>query len=286
VELERERREQLRLDQARGQARTLLAACEGAIAAVREPAVQQLAAEGLKGVRQELRRISGRIEAAPDEALRFARSTQKLLHKVIAEAQARAEQWSQQQAEAQARLAEAQTQIDAARQTGNKAGEKMLGEASEKLAQARSLQKQRRYAEATAACDEVQTLTGKAAEAAFDETVRREVTRGLLATLRNMGFVVAGPQLSQAEDNGDVVTLVGQLPSGRKARFDVHLDGRMDFDLDGYEGRSCGKELERIERVLNERFNVRLGPPQVTWKNPDKISKGSRDLPAGGRHAC
>ena len=72
------------------------------------------------------------------------------------------------------------------------------------------------------------------------------------------------------------------MPSGKLARFDVQLDGRMDFDLDGYEGRACADEIERIEQTMHDQFGVRLGPQQVTWKNPNRIAKGARDLPSGG----
>lgn len=119
-------------------------------------------------------------------------------------------------------------------------------------------------------------------EASLDETVRRGVVRGLLSTLKTMGFVVEGPQFRDGSTEGGVVTLVGKMPSGKCARFEVRLDGRMNFDLDGYEGRACAAEIERIGQTLHGRFGVKLGPPQMTWKNPDRIAKGARDLPSGG----
>ena len=69
----------------------------------------------------------------------------------------------------------------------------------------------------------------------------------------------------------------------REKRFEVQLDGKLRYDLDGYEGRSCAKEVERIEETLKDRFGVTMGPAQVTWKAPapKDIAKGARDLPAG-----
>lgn len=117
--------------------------------------------------------------------------------------------------------------------------------------------------------------------AALDESVRKAVVSSLLATLRDQGFQVESPRLFSGSEPGGQVTLVGQLPSGRRALFNVFLDGRLGFDLDGYEGRACAKDLERVEQTLASRFRIQLGPPQITWKNPDKLSQGARDLPSG-----
>ena len=76
--------------------------------------------------------------------------------------------------------------------------------------------------------------------------------------------------------------LRGRLPSGREARFEVHVDGKMRFDFEGYEGQSCAAELAQVEKVLQEQCGVLLGPTQVTWKNPDRLGKGARNLPVGG----
>ena len=48
------------------------------------------------------------------------------------------------------------------------------------------------------------------------------------------------------------------------AAFNVHLDGRMDFDFDGYEGRACAKELEKIDQILNEQFSIQLSEINIT----------------------
>lgn len=133
-----------------------------------------------------------------------------------------------------------------------------------------------------AACNEAESLLEQASHEQLDETVRREVVRGLVSSLTEIGFILEGPRLADAEKKGGVVTLTGKLPSGRAARFEVHIDGRMHFDFDGYEGRSCANELENVERVLRERCSLKLGPTQVTWKNtPLQRSRGARELPTG-----
>lgn len=282
--LARERKERLRLEHVRKRARALLATCENEIRSVRVPAVQQLAAKDLKHVQKELAGHAPEIDRNPDKALKAISSTQKRLHRAVADAQGEVHRWNRQQAQANARLAEARLQAEAARVSGNQAGDEALARVDRKLATARMLQDQGKYAEALAACDQADTLTTQASEAAFDETVRREVTHGILSTLQEMGFTVADPQLDSSQAEGGVVTMIGRLPSGKQARFDVHLDGHLRFDLDGYEGRTCGKDLERIEQTLKKQFGLKLGPAQITWKDPDRRSKGARDLPTGGTH--
>jgi len=111
----------------------------------------------------------------------------------------------------------------------------------------------------------------------MDERVRREVVKGLLKTLKGMGFVTVGPQLQEG-----LVVLEGRLASGRRARFEVKLDGELAFDLDGYEGRACAADMEKVEIAMKDQYGVLLGPPQIVWKNPDRLTKGARDLPTGG----
>lgn len=279
--LESKRLEQLRLENVRGQVRAILAACEQAINAIREPAVQQLAAQGVQAVHAELRAAGARTQEQPDAALKEAKRSQKRLHRIIADAEAAAHRWTQEQTAAKARLAEAQAAARSAAMTTP--GTSSDGAIQKKLDQAAALHAQGRHRESEAACDQVEAAIEVHRKAAFDETVRREVVRGILATLTGMGFVIEGPRLQSNQADGGVVILVGRLPSGRMARFEVHVDGKMNYDFDGYQDRECGKDLEKISKTLNEKFGLRLGPPQVKWKNPDRISKGACNLPASNQ---
>ena len=96
-----------------------------------------------------------------------------------------------------------------------------------------------------------------------------------------MGFIVQPPCLEGDAESGRTVRLLGKLPSGKTASFNVHLDGKMDFDFDGYEGKACSKELEHIDQLLEQQFSIKLSENQITWKNPDKIAKGAMQQPTG-----
>ena len=282
--LERQRKEQLRLEQTRNRARGLLASCQETIRAVTDPAVQQLAAADLGQVRQMLTQIAGQIGATPDAALKIVEDIQRRLNTVLARAESAARQWSQQQAEAKAQLDAVQQKLKAEQEAANQAGHEALTQAQQTIAQATALYRAGRYEQIAALCRQAEQSIQQAGQESFDESVRREVVKGLLGTLTNMGFVIEGPQLRQDDKGAGVVTLSGRMPSGKMARFEVNLDGRMQFDFDGYEGRACAKDLEKINATLQEQFAVKLTGSQITWKNPDKIAKGARDLPSGNRN--
>jgi hypothetical protein len=56
----------------------------------------------------------------------------------------------------------------------------------------------------------------------------------------------------------------------------------MEFDMDGYPGRECADHLDQVLFKLEESYGVETGPIQHNWKNPDRISKGSKSFPTGG----
>ena len=133
-------------------------------------------------------------------------------------------------------------------------------------------------------CHQAAAMLKEASEKNFEEAIRKEVVKGLLTTLTNMGFIVQLPCLEGDNESGKIVRLIGKLPSGKTASFNVHLDGQMDFDFDGYEGKACAKELEHIDELLGQQFSIKLSENQINWKNPDKIAKGAMQLPTANRN--
>lgn len=281
--LERQRKEQLRLQQLRQRARGLLSSCESTIRAVNEPAIQQLVAKDLLQIRTTLTQVSQKIESAPEQANKDLKKTQKHLNSVIAKAETTVKKWSKQQAQAKAKLEALQQILQAEKQSANKGGQETLVKAEQQITQAVSLYRQGQYEGMSSLCKQAGDLIEKSGQESFDESVRKEVVKGLLTTLTNMGFAVEPPRLQGKDNTAGVVTLSGRMPSGKKAKFEVNLDGRMNFDFDGYEGRACGKDLEKINHTLQEQFAVKLSGSQITWKNPDKIAKGARNMPSSGK---
>jgi len=112
-----------------------------------------------------------------------------------------------------------------------------------------------------------------------DETLRREIISALMKTMRDLGFAVGKPTIDK--ETGGVV-IIGTLPSNRSIRFEVDLNGQMEFDMSGFMERKCADHLDEVLGVLEANFSITTGPVQHNWKNPDKISKGSKGFPSGG----
>jgi hypothetical protein len=112
-----------------------------------------------------------------------------------------------------------------------------------------------------------------------DETLRREIITALMKTMRDLGFAVGKPTIDK--DTGGVV-IIGTLPSNRSIRFEIDLNGQMEFDMNGFLERKCADHLDEVLGVLEANFSIITGPIQHNWKNPDKISKGSKGFPSGG----
>ena len=113
----------------------------------------------------------------------------------------------------------------------------------------------------------------------IDETLRREIVTSLMKAMRDLGFAVGTPTIDK--DTGGVV-LIGTLPSNRSIRFEINLDGQMEFDMNGFLERKCADHLDEVLGILETNFSITTGPIQHNWKNPDKISKGSKGFPSGG----
>lgn len=116
-------------------------------------------------------------------------------------------------------------------------------------------------------------------QAAVDEELRRHIISSVVKAMSELGFVVGKPKLLRESGN---VAVVGTLSSGRTIRFDVRASGEMEFDMDGFKDRTCSESLDEVLLLMEERFGVESGPVQHNWKNPDRISKGSKGFPTGG----
>ena len=116
-------------------------------------------------------------------------------------------------------------------------------------------------------------------EAAVDEELRRHIISSVVKAMSELGFVVGKPKLLRESGN---VAVVGTLSSGRTIRFDVRATGEMEFDMDGFKDRTCSDSLDEVLLLMEKQFGVESGPVQHNWKNPDRISKGSKGFPTGG----
>lgn len=115
--------------------------------------------------------------------------------------------------------------------------------------------------------------------AVVQEEVRRHIISSLISSMNELGFIVGKPKLVKKSGR---VAVIGKLSSGRMVRFDVAEQGAMQFDMEGFSERKCADHLDEVLGKLEENFGVGTGPIQHNWKNPDRISKGSKGFPTGG----
>ncbi len=115
--------------------------------------------------------------------------------------------------------------------------------------------------------------------AVVQEEVRRHIVSSLINSMNELGFIVGKPKL--VKESGRVA-VIGKLSSGRMVRFDVAEQGEMEFDMEGFSDRKCADHLDEVLGKLEENFGIETGPVQHNWKNPDRISKGSKGFPTGG----
>ncbi|MCP4451775.1 MAG: hypothetical protein GY809_09965, partial [Planctomycetes bacterium] len=263
-ELRRQAKEQLRQEQRRKQCHALVSTCKETIRGVTDTAIQQLASKDLIRFSDELRQASRQIDAEPDRAHKSIKATQKQLNRTLAQAEANAKQWSDKQAQARAQLRAMEQDFGAEKQVANEAGHKVLAELNNKITQAKTLYQEGHYKESKKLCKISRTVLKEASQATLDETIRRKVVGGLLSTLMSMGFVTEAPQLHGDEPDTNRVRLTGRMPSGRTATFEVKLDGQMSFDLDGYQGKACAKDMDQISSILQRQLDLKMGPAQFT----------------------
>ena len=115
--------------------------------------------------------------------------------------------------------------------------------------------------------------------AVVQEELRRHIVSSLINSMNELGFIVGKPKL--VKESGRVA-VIGRLSSGRMVRFDVAQEGEMQFDMEGFTERKCANHLDDVLAKLEKNFGVETGPIQHNWKNPDRISKGSKGFPTGG----
>ena len=125
--------------------------------------------------------------------------------------------------------------------------------------------------------EQSRTIVGEDDSMQVEENARRHIASSLHRTMSEMEFTMDKPRMIDGK-----VVIRGRMPSGRSAVFNIDISGRMEFDFDGYPGRECEQSLDQMIERLRDEFEVDSSIIQHDWKNPDRISKGSKGFPKGG----
>jgi len=275
---------QIQLEQLKKEAGELLNDTTDILKHIHNPAIQQLIGPQLRQLQPQIKKGTELIHTDPQQAKSLSENLKQQLQEMLVTSQDQLQKDSRTKAEANAILEQVRQQMEVYIEESNRGHDESIQQIRRLIETATNYYQQGRFEQVEKSCHHAAAILKEASEKNFEETIRKEVVKGLLTTLTNMGFIVQPPSLQGDNESGKTVRLIGKLPSGKTASFNVHLDGQMDFDFDGYEGKACAKELEHIDELLEQQFSIKLGENQITWKNPDKIAKGAMQLPIGNRN--
>ena len=275
---------QIQLEQLKKEAGALLNDTTDMLRHIYNPVVQQLIGPQIRQLQPQIKKVSELIQTDPQEAKALSENLKQQLQEMLDKSQEQLQKDSQTKAKANAALEQVKQHLEVYMEESTQVPDQSLQHIQKLIDTATNHYQQGQFEQAEESCHQAAQMLEQASEKNFDETIRKEVVQGLLTTLTNMGFIVQPPCLEYNQKSGKTVRLLGKLPSGKTASFNVHLDGQMDFDFDGYEGKACIKELEHIDQLLEQQFSIKLSENQITWKNPDKIAKGAMQHPTGNRN--
>jgi hypothetical protein len=229
------------------------------------------------------------LQSDPDMALQLARQAQATAERGMAEASVRVYEWRQEKAAAEEAVTILRLALDSLLEdsTHQEKTDKEVIAVADQLAAAKAALRRENFEGARQLAvtgqQRIRQIEQSRRRQREQEEVRREVVRGLRHVLMEMGFTVKPAQVGRNGEEGKVV-LAGRLPSGRRARFVIALNGQVEYDFDGYPHRECGKDSKKIRRQLEEHLQAKTSDIETHWKGPDQIGRNAKDLPADQRN--
>ncbi|AFI03919.1 hypothetical protein [Helicobacter cetorum] len=97
------------------------------------------------------------------------------------------------------------------------------------------------------------------------EAVRKEMVKAIMESLNNAGFDVQKPTLNK---EGEVI-IRSNRTNGNRADFKINLSGEVNYHFDGYKGKACKNDIDKVLPRLNEVYGINLSNERVLWENPD-----------------
>lgn len=120
---------------------------------------------------------------------------------------------------------------------------------------------------------DVESLVASATEAAVRERTRRKAVRAIRAAIMKQGFHVDSRAGIRIDREKDVVRMLAVRSDGKRAEFEIRLNGSFLYKLDRYEGMACEKDSAEFLKVLEEVYGMDVRKRKVVWENPDRLSK-------------
>ena len=120
---------------------------------------------------------------------------------------------------------------------------------------------------------DVESLVAAATEASLRERTRKKAVRAIRAAIQKQGFRVDARTGIRIDREKDVVRMLAIRSDGKRAEFEVRLNGSFMYRLDRYEGMACEKDSSEFLKILEEVYGMDVRKRTVVWENPDKNRK-------------
>ena len=120
---------------------------------------------------------------------------------------------------------------------------------------------------------DIEALVASATEAAVRERTRKKAVRAIRAAIMKQGFHIDSRAGIRIDREKDVVRMLATRSDGKRAEFEIRVNGSFLYKLDRYEGMACEKDSSEFLKVLEDVYGMDVRKRTVVWENPDRLSK-------------
>lgn len=262
---------------------------------------QRAAAEAARRAREEARRAEARRKQEDIQRQQMEAQRQRMEAQ-----QQRAEARRQQEELRSARAQQAQSMLeDTRRRLATLSGDELVQRWAKPLVEdAMRLLEQGQAALMTWDTSSVEALCAKAdaslaalwahaEERQLQEERRAHLIESLLGALGQQSFLVNEPRLSRADDYDSAVVIQARRTDHREIQIQVPKSCDVSYEIDGYarrleptsqgEATTCDDaeaQLAALHTQLAADFGVKMGELRWEGRDPNRLAKGGRPLPA------
>lgn len=294
-ELERRRQEE-RKQRVRQEATRLIAESHQASRQSTDHLVQHFGRDAQQQAERLAQQAEQLMQSNPDKALKLARKSRATAERGMAQASRKSANWTKEKIAAKEAVTVFELSLQSLLDVSGTEVNKKVTAVAKQLAEAKTALRRENFqlAAKLAVAGQKEVAQIEQARQQHQQLVdeRREIVNGLRQVLGEMGFSVGADE--QVNKEGKVV-LEGSLPSGRRARFLISLDKKIESDFDGYSERycpdddpstkACVKDSEQIRRRLEKQIQADSLNVKTRMKdgNPNMGSGGAVNIAANQR---
>ena len=211
----------IKFEQLKREAGELLNDTSNMLKHINNPAIQQLIGPKLRQLYPQLKQVSELVHTDPVKAKSLSKNLKIQIQEMLNSSQKQLQKDSQIKAKANASIEQVKQQLEVYLEESSHSTDDSIQQIRNLIDAATTYYHQGEYKQVEESCHQAVNMLKDASVKSFDETIRREVVQGLVTTLTNMGFIVQPPLLEGKNETSKTVRLIGKLPSGKTASFNV-----------------------------------------------------------------